>query len=77
MTHKEIVEKLVGNIQPYGATHIDEKRFENLKVMCELVNDLVYEIDKVAQAESRQEHSMKEMGKYASNFLSNTLGIEE
>lgn len=31
MTYTEIVNKLVGNIEPVGDSHIDEKRFENLK----------------------------------------------
>ncbi len=77
MNYTEIVKKLIGNITPYGATHIDDIRFENLKAMCELVNDLVYEIDSTASYRNRQEHSMKEMGEYAKNFLTKTLGIEE
>ena len=78
MTNTEVVKKLVGNVQPYGATHIDDERFENLKAMCELVNDLVTEIDRVAyENKDRHEYSMKQMADYASNFLSNTLGITE
>ena len=78
MTNTDVVKKLVGNVQPYGATHIDDERFENLKAMCELVNDLVTEIDRVAyENKDRHEYSMKQMANYASNFLSNTLGITE
>jgi hypothetical protein len=33
----KVVKKLIGAIEPVGATHIDEGRFENLKVMTELV----------------------------------------
>ena len=74
----DVVKKLVGNIQPYGASHIDEERFENLKTMCKLVNELVAEIDSVAyENKDRYEFSMKQMADYASNFLSNTLGINE
>lgn len=73
---KEIVEKLVGKINPVGASHIDNERFENLKTMCALVNDLVYEIDQVANDnENRQEASMKLSGVYAREFLIKTLGI--
>lgn len=44
--------------------------------MCEVVNNLVIEIDKVSyDNKNRQEFSIKEMGEYASNFLTNTLGI--
>lgn len=78
MTNTDVVKKLVGNIQPEGATHIDTQRFENLKSMCELVNDLVTEIDKVAHDnKDRHEYSMKKAGDYASCFLSKQLGVTE
>lgn len=32
----EVVTKLVGPIDPAGETHTDKKRFENLKVMCDV-----------------------------------------
>lgn len=76
-TYAAIVKKIVGDIQPAGASRIDEKRFENLKEMCKLVNELVSEIDKVACEKDRQEHSIKEMGKYAHKFLTKELGIVE
>jgi len=75
MTHTEIVKKLIGNIQPAGAAHIDPERFENLKTMCDLVNDLVVEIDEVAQKVYSHEHSVKQMGRYANDFMKNDLGI--
>jgi fructose-1,6-bisphosphatase/sedoheptulose 1,7-bisphosphatase-like protein len=69
MTNTDVVKKLIGDVQPYGAYHIDEKRFENLKAMCELVGDLIEEIKDAAKSKERHEHSMKEMGLYAYNFL--------
>lgn len=69
MTHEEIVKKLVGSITPYGASDIDERRMENLKVMCELVSGLVEDIRFTAQYKDRHEHSIKIMGEYADNFL--------
>jgi len=78
MNYTEIVKKLVGNIQPAGASHTDKDRFENLKAMCELTNDLVAEIDRVAyENKDKAEHSIKEMAQYADNFLTKTLGIAE
>jgi hypothetical protein len=77
MTDTEIVKKIIGSIQPSGDSGIDSERFENLKAMCTLVNELVVEIDNVAWNKDRCEHSMNEMGKYAANFLSKTLGIVE
>jgi hypothetical protein len=77
MTYTEIIKKLIGEIQPAGAAHIDTARFENLKEMCNLVEDLVSEIDKVAYNAERHEFSMHEMGVYANNFLTKNLGIVE
>jgi len=66
---KEIVQKLVGSIHPSGESHLDTQRLENLKVMCGLVEDLIYEINFVARDKDRYESSMAVMGKYADNFL--------
>lgn len=76
MTHTEIVKKLIGEIQPAGASHIDTERFENLKAMCELVNNLVDEIETVSfENKDRQEHSTKKAGEYAHDFIKKTLRI--
>ena len=69
MNHTEIVKKLVGNIQPAGESHTDKERFENLKDMCLLVDNLVSEIVDVSKNKDRYEHSMKEMGLFANKFL--------
>lgn len=76
MTHTEIVKKLIGNIQPAGDASVDDERYENLKSMCELVNNLVSEIDRV-QYENRYAHqgSIKRSVEYAGDFLTNKLGI--
>jgi hypothetical protein len=78
MDYTEIVKKLIGDIEPIGKTEVDEKRLENLKNMCNLVNDLVCAIDNVVFYNlDRVEHSMKIMGEYADSFLKNDLGIKE
>lgn len=68
---KEIVDKLVGSITPAGESHKDKERFENLKIMCDLVERLVYDIHLVTREKDRYESSMKEMGLYAQKFLDN------
>ena len=78
MDYKEIVQRLVGPIDPVGETNSDNKRFDNLKVMCALVDALVSDIDSVAYANrDRAEYSMKRAGEYAFNFLDKTLNIKE
>lgn len=76
MTLYDVVKKLVGDIDPVGETNADEKRFENLKDMTQLVDMLVGDIDRVASNKNRVEHSMKRAGQHADNFLTN-LGITE
>jgi fructose-1,6-bisphosphatase/sedoheptulose 1,7-bisphosphatase-like protein len=77
MTYTTLAIKLIGRIHPVGESHIDAERFENLKQMCTLVENLVYEIACVAQDKDRHENSIKTAGEYASDFLINTLGIKE
>lgn len=72
----EVVKKLVGEIEPIGETRTDEARFENLKVMTDLVDKLITDIDGMCVYEKNHQASMKKAAKYASDFLTR-LGIEE
>ena len=65
----EVVTKLIGNIEPVGETYQDEKRYENLKVMTELVDRLIFDLVSVAGERNRQEHSINRDGKFANVFL--------
>ena len=72
MTHFEIVNKLIGPVTPVGETNEDNKRFENLKQMCELAGNLLNEIGKVGEsANGRHEASVRKAAIYACNFLNN------
>ena len=78
MTHLEIVNKLIGPIEPVGETTADDARYENLKAKCELAEQLILDIQYVANtSKGRSEHSMKRAGEYAERFLSNTIGITQ
>ena len=71
MKIKEIVQKLVGSITPAGESNLDTKRLENLKIICGLIEDLVYEVNYVSRDKDRYESSIKVMGEYADKFLRN------
>ena len=71
----EIVKKLVGPIDPVGETHTDDNRFENLKVMTELVGELLTDIDRVIPNKERVEFSMKRAGEHADKFY-DEIGIK-
>jgi hypothetical protein len=65
----DIVKKLIGEIEPIGETNTDNERFENLKEMTNLVNDLIMDIQDVSEYEDRGEYSMHRAGKHAEKFL--------
>ena len=73
----DIVNKLIGNIEPIGDTSVDEERFENLKSYCELINEMVKRVDDVVcnNLDSCLV-SVKRSNDYISDFLTNTLKIE-
>lgn len=74
MTNAEIVRKLIGVVTPIGETNTDNERFENLKAMCELVDELVADIVNVSSMTNRyQEYSIKRAAQFATDFLNKIL----
>lgn len=70
MTHYDIVKKLIGQIKPIGETTEDNKRFENLSQFCELLMQMLYDIDDIAfEGKDRHEHSVKRASEFCSNFI--------
>lgn len=73
----DIVNKLIGNIEPIGNATIDCERFENLKAYCELINEMVKRVDDVVCNNwDSSLASVKRSNDYISDFLTNTLKIE-
>jgi len=58
----KVITKLIGPINPVGETHIDTGRFDNLKVMTDVVEMLLIDIDKVTANKDRHEYSMNLAG---------------
>lgn len=78
MTHFEIVTKLIGKINPVGESNADNERFENLKALCELANEIVTAIDYVSyNYKNSREFSVNRASEYAKKFLTEELGIKE
>lgn len=74
----DIVDKLIGDIEPVGDTTIDEERFENLKAYCELIDKMVSKVDDVAcKNENSRLASVKKSNDYIGDFFTNKLGITE
>ncbi len=72
----DIVVKLSGKIKPVGETGEDNRRYENLKVVTDLVDKLLTDIDAVAMEGNRVEFSIKRAGQFAKKFL-DRIGIKE
>lgn len=73
MTNLDVIKKIIGDISPCGDSGIDEKRYKNLKEMCDLVGELIIDIHNVSKSKESNEHSVRVMGLYADNFLNNIL----
>ena len=66
----QVITKLIGPINPQGETNTDNERFENIKVMTEVTEMLIRDIDDVAyKNKDRQEYSMKRAGEHASKWM--------
>lgn len=68
-----ILEKLVGEIEPYGDSAIDNIRMGNLNCMVEIVDQLLYQLYRVTKYKERNEWSMSAMGKIAYDALDRWL----
>lgn len=66
-----VVRKLIGPIEPVGEAHTDDKRFENLVAMVQLLDGLLFEVHSVTSNKDREEFSMKRAGEYADKWLAN------
>lgn len=69
MTLYDIVKKLNGPISPRGETNEDNKRLGNLEQLLPLVEQLLMDIRDVAECKNSREHSVREIGKKADEFL--------
>ncbi len=75
MTNYDVVKKLIGNIRPIGESNADLDRLENLKAMCELMDEIHCDIDAVAyNFKDDKRASVKKCCDYANKFL-DKLGI--
>lgn len=65
----EVTRNLIGETEPYGDSAIDRERIENLDKLIYVVEELVFDIEKVAVNKDRHEGSMRMMGEKAHRTL--------
>ena len=70
----EVVMKLVGPVKAVGEHYEDQQRLANLKVLTEVVDVLLNQIDDASRTAERAEASMQAIGLYAKNFLNDVRG---
>lgn len=68
MTTFEMIKRLIGEVEPIGDSAIDEKRLVNLKELCDLTGQLIFEINRISNMESDL-HSVKQAADYARIFI--------
>lgn len=71
----EIVKKLNGPISPMGESNMDTKRFENLKTMIDLADQLIADIQFASRYAGSHKHSVSKIGKHAKEWI-NSLNPE-
>ena len=65
----EVTRNLIGNTEPYGDSTIDRERTQNLDKLIYIVDELLYDVEKVAVNKDRHEGSMRMMGEKAHKAL--------
>ncbi len=61
----EVTRNLIGETEPYGDSGIDRERTKNVDKLIYVLDELLYDLEKVAVNKDRHEGSMREMGKKA------------
>lgn len=65
----EVTRRLIGETEPYGDSAIDRERMKNLDKLIYVVDELLYDVEKVAVNKTRHEGSMRMMGEKAHKAL--------
>ena len=65
----EVTRTLIGNTEPYGKSAIDRERAQNHDKLIYVINELLYDVEKVAAYKDRYEGSMRIMGEKAHKAL--------
>ena len=76
MSISEILKKLLGEIEPYGDTTIDGKRYFNIQNYYEALCFIVAKLKASAKLENRNEYSIKKIARECKDILQE-FGISE
>ena len=77
MTNYDVVKRLIGPIRPTGDASRDSQIYQNLKTMCELMDQIHTDIDAVSyDFKDDKQASVVKCCEYANKFL-DKIGIKE
>lgn len=65
----EVIDKLVGSIEPYGSSQIDEERLRNLETLLDVMDEYINEIIDVTKYRNRYEYSILRIADRAYDWL--------
>ena len=65
----EVARKLIGETEPYGDSAIDRERTKNVDKLIYVIDELLYDLEKVAVNRDRHEGSMQMMGEKANKAM--------
>ena len=65
----KVTKTLIGDTEPYGDSGVDRIRTANLEKLIYVVDELLYDVEKVAVNKDRHEGSMRMMGEKAHKAL--------
>jgi hypothetical protein len=68
----DIVKKLIGPVTPVGKSEVDSERLNNLVVLCDLVEQLILDIEDIDYIHGHSHQaSIKKICEYSKEFLNN------
>lgn len=65
----EVTRNLIGDTEPYGDSGIDRERTKNVDKLIYIIDELLYDLEKVAVNKDRYEGSMRMMGEKANQAM--------
>lgn len=65
----EVTKNLIGPIEPCGDSAIDRERMQNFNKLIDIIDELLFDVEKVAVNKNRHEDSMRIMGEKAHKVL--------
>ena len=71
----EVINKLVGDIEPYGETYHDEIAYNNQEELIYIIRELIGDLGANSRYKNRVEYRVNQIGKKAHNSLKNLYDI--